>query len=160
MSVFKQISEEFYDDAVRMIIDLVNIDSVYDEDTVTDDMPYGKGVDQCLKAFKKLAIEKGLNAEIVGNRCVEVTVGTKGREVGIFGHLDVVPATGDWSNPPFNAIIKDERIYGRGTSDDKGPLVSAFCAVVNGGYMYQPYITKAFLDPYTKDEIVNTLQDL
>ena len=130
MSIFKQISEEFYDDAVKMIIDLVNIDSVYDEDTVTEDMPYGKGVDQCLKAFKNLAIEKGLNAEIVGNRCVEVTVGTKGREVGIFGHLDVVPATGDWSNPPFNAIIKDERIYGRGTSDDKGPLVSAFCAVL------------------------------
>ena len=52
MSIFKQISEEFYDDAVKMIIDLVNIDSVYDEDTVTEDMPYGKGVDQCLKAFK------------------------------------------------------------------------------------------------------------
>ena len=130
MSVFKLISEEFYDDAVKMIIDLVNIDSVYDESTVSVDKPYGEGVAKCLKAFKDLAVSKGLKAEIVGNRCVEVTVGTSGKEVGIFGHLDVVPATGEWSNPPFNAIIKDEKIYGRGTSDDKGPLVAAFCAVL------------------------------
>lgn len=130
MNIFKKISDEFYDDAVSMIIDLVNIDSVYDESTVSEDKPYGEGVHKTLVAFKDLAISKGLDAEIVGNRCVEIKVGTKGREVGIFGHLDVVPATGDWSNPPFNAVIKDERIYGRGTSDDKGPLVAAFCAVL------------------------------
>ena len=44
--------------------------------------------------------------------------------------------------------------FGQGISVTSLQLVSAFCAVVNGGYMYQPYITKAFLDPYTKDEIV------
>lgn len=45
--------------------------------------------------------------------------------------------------------------FGQGISMTSLQLVSAFCAVVNGGYMYQPYITKAFLDPYTKDEIVS-----
>ena len=130
MSIFKKISEEFYDDAVKMIIDIVNIDSVYDENTVSEEKPYGQGVYNALNAFKNLAILKGLKAEIVGNRCVEVNVGIKGKEVGIFGHLDVVPATGEWSNPPFSAIIKDEKIYGRGTSDDKGPLIAAFCAVL------------------------------
>ena len=130
MSIFKQISEEFYNDAINMIVELVNIDSVYDESTVSEDKPYGQGVHNALEAFKNLAISKGLTAEIVGNRCVEIKVGTTGKEVGIFGHLDVVPATGNWSNPPFNAVIKDEKIYGRGTSDDKGPLVAAFCAVL------------------------------
>lgn len=130
MSIFKLIAEEFFDDAVKTIVDLVNIDSVYDENTVSENMPYGKGVDNVLKRFKQIAIENGLNAEIVNNRCVEIKVGNEGKEVGIFGHLDVVPATGDWSNPPFEAIIKDERIYGRGTSDDKGPLVASFYAVL------------------------------
>lgn len=37
------------------------------------------------------------------------------------GHTDVVPVDGQqWETDPFGAIIKDERVYGRGTSDMKG----------------------------------------
>ncbi|MBR5795026.1 MAG: stage V sporulation protein D [Erysipelotrichaceae bacterium] len=50
--------------------------------------------------------------------------------------------------------------FGQGISVTTLQLVSAFCAVVNGGYMYKPYITKAFLDPYTKDEIVKVESQL
>ena len=35
------------------------------------------------------------------------------------GHLDVVPASGDWKTNPFEAVIKDGKIYGRGSSDMK-----------------------------------------
>ena len=56
MNIFKKISDEFYDDAVSMIIDLVNIDSVYDESTVSEEKPYGEGVYKTLVAFKDLAI--------------------------------------------------------------------------------------------------------
>lgn len=37
------------------------------------------------------------------------------------GHTDVVPVDGqDWSSDPFRAIVRDEKVYGRGTSDMKG----------------------------------------
>lgn len=130
MSIFKTISDEYFDEAVKTIIELVNINSVYDEETISADSPYGKGVAKALNAFKELATKNGLEAEIVDNRCVEIKVGNSGKEVGIFGHLDVVPATGAWTNDPFNAVIKDGRIYGRGTSDDKGPLIASFYAVL------------------------------
>lgn len=48
----------------------------------------------------------------------------------ILGHTDVVPAGEGWTvTEPFNIIEKDGRLYGRGTSDDKGPLLSALFAL-------------------------------
>ncbi|MCK4667243.1 ArgE/DapE family deacylase [Candidatus Dependentiae bacterium] len=48
----------------------------------------------------------------------------KGKKPSVFlaGHLDVVPA-GDlssWATPPFDPVIKDGKIFGRGSSDNKG----------------------------------------
>lgn len=44
------------------------------------------------------------------------------------GHLDVVPAIQDagnqWKHPPFSGYIDNEYIWGRGTLDNKGPVIS------------------------------------
>jgi len=42
----------------------------------------------------------------------------------IYGHFDVQPADplDLWENPPFEPAMKDERIYARGASDDKGNM--------------------------------------
>ena len=46
------------------------------------------------------------------------------------GHLDVVPANADlWENKPFEPVIKDGRMYGRGTADMKGALAAMLGAV-------------------------------
>ena len=46
------------------------------------------------------------------------------------GHYDVVPATGEWRvTEPFNPLVRDGRIYGRGASDMKGPLASILVAL-------------------------------
>lgn len=39
-------------------------------------------------------------------------------------HLDVVPAGDDWKSDPFEARIENGRIYGRGSSDNKGQMAS------------------------------------
>ncbi|MDE1889424.1 MAG: ArgE/DapE family deacylase [Planctomycetota bacterium] len=39
-------------------------------------------------------------------------------------HLDVVPAGDDWKKNPFEAWIENGRIYGRGSSDNKGQMAS------------------------------------
>jgi acetylornithine deacetylase/succinyl-diaminopimelate desuccinylase-like protein len=44
----------------------------------------------------------------------------------VYGHYDVQPPDplGEWSSPPFDPTIRDERLYARGASDDKGQV---FC---------------------------------
>ncbi len=39
-------------------------------------------------------------------------------------HLDVVPASGSWSVPPFEVTRKDERLFGRGVADSKGGVAA------------------------------------
>jgi acetylornithine deacetylase/succinyl-diaminopimelate desuccinylase-like protein len=45
--------------------------------------------------------------------------------VMIYGHFDVQPVDPIdlWTNPPFDPIVKDNCIYARGASDNKGNLL-------------------------------------
>ncbi len=46
--------------------------------------------------------------------------------VTIYNHLDVQPAEGpDWKTEPFRFTREGDRYFGRGTTDDKGPAISA-----------------------------------
>lgn len=49
----------------------------------------------------------------------------------IYGHFDVQPVdpVGLWSNPPFEPTIKEDRVYARGASDDKGNMLAPILAV-------------------------------
>jgi acetylornithine deacetylase/succinyl-diaminopimelate desuccinylase-like protein len=53
----------------------------------------------------------------------------KGRPtVTVYNHLDVVPASRDtepWTTDPFTFVQRGDRYFGRGTTDDKGPALSA-----------------------------------
>ena len=55
----------------------------------------------------------------------------------LISHLDVVPAEGEWTYPPFAGEIVDDKIYGRGTFDVKGGVFSFYQAVeelITDGY--------------------------
>src|SRR5260370_13947425 len=46
--------------------------------------------------------------------------------VTVYNHLDVQPADGDdWRTDPFQLTIQGDRYIGRGTTDDKGPALTA-----------------------------------
>jgi len=45
------------------------------------------------------------------------------------GHLDVVEVGSGWTVPPFDGVVKDNKVYGRGACDMKGGLASAIIAV-------------------------------
>ncbi|AXI55147.1 acetylornithine deacetylase [Sulfitobacter sp. JL08] len=56
---------------------------------------------------------------------------TKGRSLILQGHLDVVP-TGPsdmWTDPPFEPVIRDGWMYGRGAGDMKAGTVAALFAL-------------------------------
>jgi acetylornithine deacetylase len=65
-----------------------------------------------------------------------LTVGTirgtgGGRSLIVNGHIDVVDAgeRSRWSSPPFDADVRDDRIYGRGAVDMKGGVGAALFAL-------------------------------
>ena len=45
------------------------------------------------------------------------------------GHIDVVEVGSGWTVPPFDGLVRDGKIYGRGACDMKGGLASAIIAV-------------------------------
>ncbi|XP_008480618.1 cytosolic non-specific dipeptidase [Diaphorina citri] len=49
----------------------------------------------------------------------------------VYGHLDVQPAEKEdgWNTEPFVLTLKDEKLYGRGASDDKGPVLGWLHAI-------------------------------
>lgn len=55
--------------------------------------------------------------------------GGGGRSLVINGHIDVVAAGEGWSSPPFEADVRDGRIYGRGACDMKGGVGAALFAL-------------------------------
>jgi len=50
----------------------------------------------------------------------------KKKTVCVYGHLDVQPAKMEdgWTSDPFTLTERDEKLYGRGSTDDKGPALS------------------------------------
>lgn len=126
---YYSLMKPYFDEMRLALIRFVSINSVYDEKSVSKSTPFGKGVDNALKFVADLGLRYGFDVDYCDGYCIELSIGDGDKLIGIYAHADVVPASGEWDNPPFSPIIKNGKIYGRGTSDDKGPLIAAFYAL-------------------------------
>ena len=55
---------------------------------------------------------------------------TKAGDIAFFSHLDVVPAgLQGWSIDPFSPYVRDGWLFGRGSSDNKGPFSAVLFAL-------------------------------
>ncbi len=65
-----------------------------------------------------------------------ISAGKTEPEIAFVMHADVVPVDAEdqptkeglpdgWTHPPFEMTVDDDRLYGRGTEDDKGPIAAA-----------------------------------
>ncbi len=93
------------------------------------DAPYGIDVRRCLDHALQSAVKLGFHTVNVDNHLGWCEYGEGDEMVGILGHLDVVPAGGEWTCDPFGGEIRDGKIWGRGTTDDKGPAIAALFAL-------------------------------
>ena len=115
-----------FEDIMRFVL----IDSVYDEKTVSKTRPFGNGVEGALEFVAELGKKHGFAVDRCDGYCTELTLGEGEKTIGIFAHADVVPPTGVWKTAPFDPFIEEGKLYGRGSSDDKGPFMAAFYAVL------------------------------
>ena len=118
----------YHHEMLKELKDFIRIPSVYDEKTKTKAMPFGKDVDDALAFVASLGERHSFKVDRCDGYATELTIGEGEKTIGIFAHADVVPASGKWVGEPFEPRIENGKIYGRGTSDDKGPLIAAFFA--------------------------------
>lgn len=117
---------------VEYLQELIRFNSEQDKPVKTADgevYPFGKGVQDSLVSVLKKGEEMGFYSKNVENYGGHIDYGTGRKILGILGHLDVVPAGDGWSFPPYSGDVSDGFIYGRGTTDNKGPVVAALYAM-------------------------------
>ena len=106
---------------------LVAIDSQLAE--AKEGKPFGEGPAEALRVGLEIAEGLGFHTVNLDNYCGYAEMGEGDEIVGIAGHLDVVPTGGDWTYDPFTLTRDGDYIYGRGTTDDKGPVIEALYAM-------------------------------
>ena len=99
------------------------------EDTPAEGAPYGTACRESLDHVLKAAAALGFRTENVDGHMGWCEYGDGEEMIAVLGHLDVVPAGDGWSFDPWGGEIKDGRIFGRGTMDDKGPSIAALYAL-------------------------------
>jgi acetylornithine deacetylase/succinyl-diaminopimelate desuccinylase-like protein len=96
--------------------------------SVSADTKFAGDVRKTAEIVKERLLEAGCDmAELVETKGHPVVYGEKIIDTNlptivVYGHYDVQPADPYelWDSPPFEPIIKDEKIYARGACDDKG----------------------------------------
>lgn len=120
-----------YDEMITTLQELVRINS--EIATPQKDKPFGKGVDDAFLYMLKKGEEDGFlttNIDHYGGHIDMLSKDSSNTEtMGILAHLDVVPAGDGWEFDPYGAIIDNGKLYGRGSSDDKGPTIAAYFAM-------------------------------
>lgn len=116
-------------DMIRDLCELVEIPSARTD--AQKDMPYGPGAYEALQCGMKLMEQKGLlNVRSWDNRLITGDLTELPSGLDILAHLDVVPALNNWTVcEPYKPTMVGRDLYGRGTSDDKGPAIAALYAM-------------------------------
>lgn len=121
---FEEHRKELLDD----IMDMIRIPSVNAPEE--KNAPFGVECVRALEAITARAEVFGLKPTILENKVAYVDIHDCPAQLDILAHVDVVPAGDGWSvTEPFVPLLRDGKLYGRGTCDDKGPAVAALYAM-------------------------------
>ncbi len=109
-------------DALEALKELVRQPSISAQDV---------GVKECARHLADLLRHHGIAAEVLPTATQPVVYGELRRDPAAYtllcyGHYDVQPPEPLelWETPPFEPAVRDGRLYGRGTADNKGQLLA------------------------------------
>lgn len=121
--------DQHQEEIVQQLLELIRIPSI---SSVAAHAPDCRRV---LEKMSALVSDYGMQPEIFdtpGHPCFVATLETDAARpwLLIYNHMDVQPAAEpQWLTSPFEPVIRDGRIYGRGSTDDKGPALTVLHAV-------------------------------
>jgi dipeptidase PepV len=114
------------DDLMKDLVELLRINSERDDSKRDKEHPFGPGPVKALHQMLGYAERDGFVTKNVDNYVGHIDYGSGDETLGLFAHMDVVPAGSGWDTDPYEPVIKDNKIYARGSSDDKGPTIAAY----------------------------------
>ena len=127
---FKNKLDKYKDKSISLLRKLISYESILDEFNPESETPFGYNLNECLNYMLELANQDGFKTFNASNYAGHIEYGEGEEILGILAHLDVVPVNKEeWKSDPFNLDIRDDKLYGRGTVDDKGPFVASYIAM-------------------------------
>lgn len=122
--IFKEYVEKNKDEMIRDLQGAIRFASVEAKEDGSG-YPFGLEVHKCLEYTLGVCERMGFRTGNMDNYVGWCEYGEGEEMVAVLGHLDVVPEGDGWSIPPYEGRVVNDRIYGRGTMDDKGPTYAA-----------------------------------
>jgi acetylornithine deacetylase/succinyl-diaminopimelate desuccinylase-like protein len=96
------------------------------------------GERECIDWVKRLLEARGVTVQVLAQDPERPNLVARLKGTGdapaflLQGHVDVVPAAGKWSHPPFAAEVADGYVWGRGALDMKGGIAMMLAAFLQG----------------------------
>ena len=128
--------KNLYENSIKILSDLIAFKTISGEDN-------NQLIDYCDEILKKLGATSFKTFDEDKKR-VNLFATLKAKNpngkapIILSGHTDVVPVSKGWSTNPFEAVIKEDKLYGRGACDMKGFIA---CTLA-----YAPIYSKTNLD--------------
>jgi len=148
MSMQKNIINEAFPETLKILSELIKFQTV----SGTSNLAL---IEYCENKLSKIGASSFRTSDEAKKRFnLFSTVGGKGKVNGngiiLSGHTDVVPASAkEWSTNPFVATEKNNKVYGRGTSDMKGFIA---CSLALAPYFASQNLKKPIHFSFTYDE--------
>lgn len=127
VNIIKNLIDNYEKDIIESLQEIIKIKSV--EEAAKPGMPFGEGPYRALEYALDLSEKMGFKTRNLDGYAGYAEYGHGEETVGVLVHLDVVPEGKGWTYPPYGGEIHDGKIYGRGTTDDKGPAIAVLYAV-------------------------------
>ncbi len=122
-----ELIDGYRDEFVQTLREWIRTPSVKGEAEVG--APFGKDVRKMLDRAMRDAEKLGFPVRDFDGYACDVTLGEAEEKIAVLGHLDVGPIGDGWDHPAFGAEMEGDRMFGRGTNDDKGPSLAALFAM-------------------------------
>lgn len=124
----KEFLQNNKENMIKDLAKLVSYDSVA-ELNGSSTYPFGdvnaNVLDEALKLFER----EGLKTKNVDYYAGYGEIGEGDKLIGILGHIDIVPCGKGWTSDPLTLTKRGGKLYGRGTTDDKGPVICSLYAL-------------------------------
>ncbi|WP_428235476.1 M20 family metallo-hydrolase [Gracilimonas sp.] len=121
--------QELTEEAIELLKQLISIQSYSGQENQTADLLYG------------ILLDFGFDPHRKGNNIWSwsTEIDPQKPTVMLNSHHDTVKATSKWTKDPFTPTLEDGRLYGLGSNDAGGPLVSLLATFVFLSQKEQPY---------------------